>query len=101
MLSVFFSVSLLQCFPFPVHNEHRNGSPGTWPKQSHLASLYFDTKFVSLYNHLLHDTLLSGFLVFVSRLNNNRKNNSLSGRSLRESPEGFEDPFSVVMVYIP
>lgn len=97
MLSVYllFSVSLLQCSPSPVHNERRNGSPGTWLKQSHLASLYFDTKFVSLHNYLLHDTLLNGFLVFVSRLNDNRKSNSLSGRSLRESPEGFEAPFPI------
>lgn len=104
MLSVFlfFSVSLLQCFPSPVHNECRNGSPGTWPKQSHLASLYLDTKFVSLHNHLLHDTLLNGFLVFVSRLNDNKKSNSLNGL-LENLQKGLKTNFvfSMEMVYIP
>lgn len=64
--------------------------------RAHLASLYLDTKFVSLHNHLLHDTLLNGFLVFVSRLNDNKKSNSLSGWSLRESPEGLEDQFPIL-----
>lgn len=64
--------------------------------RAHLASLYLDTKFVSLHNHLLHDTLLNGFLVFVSRLNDNKKSNSLSGWSLTESPEGLEDQFPIL-----